>query len=70
MDYEQKIRHPGSKISCGADILKEFSYTDIRNPYVTFSLINDSRYDYLKDYIDEKKPVPEQFNSNIIRLRD
>ena len=70
MDYETRIRHPGSKIASGADMLKEFGYTDVCNPIYGFDLMNDSKFDRLKTCIENKSEIPERYNANIIRLRD
>lgn len=70
MDYEARIRHPGSQISSGAEMLKELGYTDICNPYISFDLINDSNFRYLKTCIENESEIPERYNANIIRLRD
>ena len=70
MDYDEKIRHPGEPITSGAEMFKHFGYTDVRNPIYSFDLMNDSKFEYLKDCIDNEKEIPERYNNNIIRLRD
>ena len=70
MDYQEQIRHPGSEILSGADMLKEFGYTDTGNPYVGFDLMNDSNFKRLKACIENKSNIPDEYNANIIRLRD
>lgn len=70
MDYEQRIRHPGDNISSGAELLKSLGYTDFQNPIYSFDLMNDSNFKRLEEYIKNKTEIPEQYNANIIRLRD
>ena len=74
MDYREQKRHPGSPIKSGSDMFKEFGYTDTQNPYVGFSLMNDSNYEWLRKLIEDQKVPPDEipigYNSNIIRLRD
>lgn len=74
MDYDEQIRDPGKEISSGQDLFDVFGYTDTRNPYVGFDLMNDSYFKSLEDMIKEKKvtpeDIPDRYNANIIRLRD
>ena len=70
MNYEQKIRNPGDSIASGSEMFKVFGYTDINNPIYSFDLMNDSYFQRLKECIDNNSEIPEQFNANIIRLRD
>ena len=51
-------------------MFKVFGYTDIQNPIYSFDLMNDSKFGYLKDCIENKSQIPEHYNANIIRLRD
>lgn len=68
--YKQRIRKPGDEISSGSDIFKILGYTDVCNPIYSFDLMNDSNFGRLKNCIENKIPIPESYNANIIRLRD
>ena len=58
--YEQLIRKPGDEVSSGADLYKVFGYTDIRNPIYSFDLINDSKFERLRECIENDKEIPER----------
>ena len=71
MDYEAIRRNPGEEITCGADMLRIYGYTDTQNPIYGFDMMNnENTHRTMKSFIEKGKKLPDRYNSEVTKLRD